>query len=216
MMKDRSLRFRMMVLFCTVVGVILAASYLAFWALLAHEVSSQLNRQLQETTRPIVADLIAEPDSQDIDRMDIAGQFFELLDPAGHVLQRSLNLAAPIDLKGISTSISQPTFGFAALSTGEAVRIALIPFQQGTKPLVLAVAIPTFGTNRVVDSFGGIAVTLFLVSLLATALISTVYVGRSLAPITALTEHAALMANRVTNREGFWSPLPVASPSGDI
>jgi hypothetical protein len=27
MMKNRSLRFRMMVLFCTVVGVILAASY---------------------------------------------------------------------------------------------------------------------------------------------------------------------------------------------
>jgi len=216
MMKNRSLRFRMMVLFCTVVGVILGASYLAFWGLLAHEVSTQLNRQLQETTRPIVADLIAEPSSQDINRMDIAGQFFELLDPAGHVLQRSRNLEAPLDLKGFSTSISQPTFGVAALATGESVRIALIPFQQGTKPLVLAVAIPTFGTNRVVDSFGGLAISLFLVSLLATALISTLYVGRSLAPITALTEHAALMANRVTNREGFWSPLPVSSPHDEL
>src|SRR3984893_5230990 len=216
MMKNRSLRFRMMVLFCTVVGVILGASYLAFWGLLAHEVSTQLNRQLQETTRPIVADLIAEPSSQDINRMDIAGQFFELLDPAGHVLQRSRNLEAPIDLKGLSISISQPTFGIATLGTGESVRIALIPFQQGTKPLVLAVAIPTFGTNRVVDSFGGIAVSLFLVSLLATALISALYVGRSLAPITALTEHAALMANRVTNREGFWSPLPVSSPHDEL
>src|ERR1700730_9168693 len=216
MMKDRSLRFRMMVLFCTVVGVILGASYLAFWGLLANEVSTQLTRQLQETTRPIVADLIAEPSSQDINRMDIAGQFFELLDPAGHVLQRSRNLAAPIDLQGMGTSISQPAFGFAVLSTGESVRIALIPFQQGTKPLVLAVAIPTVGTNRVVDSFGGIAVSLFLVSLLATALISTLYVGRSLAPITALTEHAALMANRVTKREGFWSPLPVSSRHDEL
>ena len=80
MMKDRSLRFRMMVLFCTVVSVLLAASYLAFWGLLAHEVSAQLNRQLQETARPILADLVAEPNSQDINRMDIAGQFFELLD----------------------------------------------------------------------------------------------------------------------------------------
>jgi signal transduction histidine kinase len=41
-------------------------------------------------------------------------------------------------------------------------------------------------------------------------------VGRSLAPITALTEHAALMANRVTNREGFWSPLPVSSPHDEL
>lgn len=216
MMKHRSLRFRMMVLFCTVVGVLLASSYLAFWALLAHEVSAQLNRQIQETARPILADFAAEPNSQDINRLDIAGQFFELLDPSGRVLQRSRNLEAPIDLKGISTSISQPTFGFAALGTGESVRIALIPFQQGARSLVLAIAIPTFGTNRVVDSFGGIAVFLFLVSLLATALISTVYVGRSLAPITALTEHAALMANRVTNREGFWSPLPVSSPHDEL
>ena len=216
MSKGRSLRFRMMVLFCTVVGVLLASSYLAFWALLAHEVSAQLNRQIQETARPILADFAAEPNSQDINRLDIAGQFFELLDPSGRVLQRSRNLEAPIDLKGISTSISQPTFGFAALGTGESVRIALIPFQQGERTLVLAVAIPTFGTNRVVDSFGGVAVLMFLVSLLATALISTVYVGRSLAPITELTEHAALMANRVTNREGFWSPLPVSSPHDEL
>src|SRR5260221_25148 len=94
MMKGRSLRFRMMVLFCTVVGVLLAASYLAFWGLLAHEVSAQLNRQLQETARPILADFAAEPDAQDINRMDIAGQFFEVLEPsdlclARRVLQRS-------------------------------------------------------------------------------------------------------------------------------
>src|SRR5258708_34979624 len=118
MMKGRSLRVRMMVLFCTVVGVLLAASYLAFWGLLAHEVSAQLNRQLEETARPILADLVAEPNSQDINRMDIAGQFFELLDPSGQVLQRSRNLTAPIDLKGISASISQPTFGFVALRCG--------------------------------------------------------------------------------------------------
>ena len=215
-MKGRSLRFRMMVLFCTVVGVLLAASYLAFWGLLAHEVSAQLNRQLQETARPILADLIAEPNSQDINRMDIAGQFFELLNTSGQVLQRSKNLAAPIDLKGISTSISQATFGFAALGTGEPVRIALIPLRQGSQSLVLAVAIPTFGSNRVFDSFGRIALFLFLVSLLATALISSLYVGKSLAPITALTEHAALMTNRVTNREGFWSPLPISSPHDEL
>ena len=173
MMQHRSLRFRMMVLFCTVVAVILAASYLGFWALLAREVSTQLNRQLQETTRPIIADLVAEPRSQDINRMDIAGQFFELLDRDGHVVQRSRNLEAPIDLKGLSTSIPQPSFGFGALATGESVRIALIPFQQGAKPLVLAVAIPTFGTYRVVDNFGGIAIFLFLVSLVATALIAS-------------------------------------------
>jgi signal transduction histidine kinase len=77
-------------------------------------------------------------------------------------------------------------------------------------------AIPTFGTNRVLDSFGRVALLLFPVSLLLTALISALYVGRSLAPIAALTEHAALMANRVTNREGFWRPLPISSPHDEL
>lgn len=216
MMKGRSLRFRMMVLFCTVVGVLLAASYLAFWGFLAYHVSTQLNRQIQETARPILADLAAEPNSQDINRLDIAGQFFEVLDSSGHVLQRSKNLNAPINLQTISFPVSETTFGVATLGTGESVRIALIPFQQGTKSLVLTIAIPTFGTNRVLDTFGGAALIVFPVSLLVTALVSALYVGRSLAPIAALTEHAALMANRVTNREGFWRPLPISSPDDEL
>jgi two-component system, OmpR family, sensor kinase len=216
MRKAHTLRFRMMVLFCSVVGVLLAGSYLAFWGLLAHEVSTQLNRQLLETARPIIADIIAEPNAQDVNRLDIPGEFFELLDPAGRVLQHSGNITAPIDLKGISSAVSQPTFGIAAIGNGESVRIALIPFQQAKQPRVLAVAIPTFGTNRVLDSFGRIALLLFPVSLLLTAGISALYVGKSLAPITALTQHAALMAKRVTNREGFWTPLPVSSPHDEL
>jgi signal transduction histidine kinase len=215
-MKAHTLRFRMMVLFCSVVGVLLAGSYLAFWGLLAHEVSAQINRQLLETARPIIADIITEPNAQDVGRLDLPGEFFELLDSAGRVLQRSRNTAAPIDLKGISPAVSQPTFGLAAMGNSESVHIALIPFQQGNQQRVLAVAIPTFGTNRVLDSFGRIALLLFPVSLLLTAGISALYVGKSLAPITALTQHAALMAKRVTNRDGFWTPLPVSSPHDEL
>jgi signal transduction histidine kinase len=216
MMKANTLRFRMMLLFCTVVGVLLAGSYLAFWGLLAHEIPNQLNRQLLETARPIIADLISEPDAQDIKRLDIHGEFFELMDPVGQVLQRSKNLASPIDLKGINPAVSGPTFGIAAIGNSESVRVALIPLQQGTQPRVLAVAIPTVGTNGVLESFGSIALLLLPLSLLLTAGISALYVGRSLAPITALTEHAALMAKRVTNRQGFWTPLPVSSPHDEL
>ncbi len=49
-----------------------------------------------------------------------------------------------------------------------------------------------------------------------TAGISTFYVGKSLAPITELTNHAALMAIRVTNREGFWTPLPVSARHDEL
>jgi signal transduction histidine kinase len=216
MMKAKSLRFRMMLLFCTVVGVLLAGSYLAFWGLLSHEVSTQLNRQLVETARPIIADLMTEPSEQDVNRLDFPGEFFELLDPEGHVLQRTKSLAAPIDLKGMSPGVSRPTFGIGATSNREEVRVALIPFQQANHPRLFVVAIPTLGTNTVLENFGSVALLLFALSLLLTAGISALYVGRSLAPITALTEYAALMTKRVTNREGFWAPLAVPSPHDEL
>ena len=215
-MKVRTLRLRMMLLFCTVVGVLLAGSYLAFWGLLAHAVHTQLNRQLLETARPIISDMVSEPDAKDVDRLDLPGEFLELLDQNGHVLQQSKNLAAPMKLNGLNLSDSRPTFGIAALENGETVRVALIPFRQGNQALIFAVAIPTFGTNRVLDSFGGVALLLFPLSLVLTAGISALYVGRSLAPIKELTRHAALMAKRVTNRQGFWTPLPVCSPHDEL
>ena len=215
-MKIRTLRLRMMLLFCTVVGVLLAASYLAFWGLLAHAVHTQLNRQLLETARPIIADMVSEPDAKDINRLDLPGEFFELLDQDGRILQRSKNLAAPMNLNGLNLGDPGPTFGRAALDNGETVRVALIPFQQGSEKRIFAVAIPTLGTNRVLDNFGGVALLLFPLSLLVTAGISALYVGRSLAPIKQLTRHAALMAKRVTNRQGFWTPLPVAAPHDEL
>src|SRR5437870_8658506 len=215
-MKIRTLRLRMMLLFCTVVGVLLAASYLAFWGLLAHAVHTQLNRQLLETARPIIADMVSEPNAKDINRLDLPGEFFELLDQDGRLLQQSKNLAAPMNLKGLNLGDPGSTFGRAALDNGETVRVALIPFQQGSEKRILAVAIPTFGTNRVLDNFGGVALLLFPLSLLVTAGISALYVGRSLVPIKQLTRHAALMAKRVTNRQGFWTPLPVAAPHDEL
>ncbi len=215
-MKVGTLRLRMMLLFCTVVGVLLAGSYLAFWGLLAHTVHTQLNRQLLETARPIISDMVTEPDAKDVNRLDLPGEFFELLDQNGHVLQQSKNLDARMKLTGLNLADSQPTFGIASLENGETVRVALIPFQQGNQALIFAVAIPTFGTNRVLDSFGRVALLLFPLSLLLTAGISALYVGRSLAPIKELTRHAALMAKRVTNRQGFWTPLPVRSPHDEL
>src|SRR2546430_16120263 len=57
---------------------------------------------------------------------------------------------------------------------------------------------------------------LFPLSLLLTAAISAFYVGKSLTPIKALTRHAELMAKRVTDRQGFWEPLPIASPHDEL
>jgi len=214
--KTKTLRFRMMVLFCTIVSVMLVASYLAFWGLLAHEIPSQLNHQLQETGRLLIADVAAEPDARDIERLDIPGEFFELLDSAGHVLQRSRNLPAPLTLKRIDPTATNSTFQVGDIEGEQSVRVAILPFEQAGQKRFLAVAIPTFGTNRVLDTFGRIVLILFPISLLLTAGISMIYVGRSLAPITELTQHAASMARRVTESQGFWEPLPVTTPHDEL
>ena len=215
-MRPKTLRFRMMVLFCSVVGVLLAGSYLAFWALLARAIPAHLNRMLLETARPIISDVSSEPNARDIERLDIPGQFFELLDASGNVLQRSRNLSGPIDLKGLRLHADNPVFGVGSVGKSEAVRVALIPFQQGGRQRAMAIAIPVFGTNHVMETLATIAAILFPLSLLFTALVSTFYVGRSLKPINALTRHAALMAKRVTNRQGFWTPLPVSSTHDEL
>ena len=141
-------------LFCSVVGVLLAGSYLAFWMLLDHEVTVQLDRQLLETARPLIADIVTEPNAQDVNRLDISGEFFEVLNSAGQIIQRSKNLAAPIDLQGISASVSEPTFGTAAIGNDHSIRVALIPYHHGSQVSILAVAISTLGTNGVLKSFG--------------------------------------------------------------
>ena len=215
-MKTKTLRFRMMVLFCTVVSVLLVASYLAFWGLLAHEIPSQLNHQLQETGRLLIADVAAEPDARDIERLDIPGEFFELLDADGHVLQQSRNLPAPISLLPLDLTANHSAYQVADIGGEQSVRVAIIPFEQANQKRFLAVAIPTFGTNRVLDTFGRIVLILFPISLLLTAGISMIYVGRSLAPITDLTRHAASMAKRVTQNQGFWEPLPVTTPHDEL
>lgn len=214
MMKAKTLRFRMIVLFCSVVAGLLAVSYLAFWALLNREVGAQLNRQLVETARPIIADLISEPNVEDVNNLNIPDEYFELLNTDGVVLQHSANLYSPIKLKGINPRVTEPTFEAAMLDDGRHVRLALIPFQMVNGPRVLAVAIRTSRFGSTLENFGSVALLIFPLSLLLTALISTFYVGKSLAPITELTNHAALMAKKVTSREGFWTPLPM-SPRHD-
>ena len=214
MMKAKTLRFRMIVLFCSVVAGLLAVSYLAFWALLDREVGTQLNRQMLETARPVIADLIAEPNVEDVNNLNIPDEFFELLNSDGVVLQRSANLYSAIKFKGIDPRVTEPTFDAGSLDDGRHVRLALIPFRVANGPRVLAVAIRTSRFGSTLENFGSVALLIFPLSLLLTAGISTFYVGKSLAPITALTNHAALMAKRVTTREGFWTPLPV-SPRHD-
>src|SRR3989475_5657113 len=134
MIYARSLRLRMMLLFCAVVGVLLAGSHLAIYALLSREVHIQLDRQLQGAARPIIADLVSDPNEEDVNELNLPDEYFELLDPSGRVLQRSMNLRErPLDLGGAGPDMSRPVFRTVNDPSRGRLRLALIPFRRGTE-----------------------------------------------------------------------------------
>jgi two-component system heavy metal sensor histidine kinase CusS len=208
----QGLRFRMMALFCAVVSILLAASYLAFYGLLRREVDSQLDRQLFETARPVVADLVTDPTEQDVNQLDLPGAYFELLDASGRVLQSSKNLRGQtLDLGALQPDPDKPLFGTARSPQHSRLRAALVPFQRQGQLLALAVAMPDQQAHEVLENFRHIALWFFPLSLLVTAAVSAWYVGRSLEPVTELTCRAARTTARLAEpgSSGLWDPLEV-------
>src|SRR5215831_20929645 len=135
-----SIRIRMMVLFCAVVGILLALSYAGVYLMFDRFVETQLDRKLQETAGPIIADLITdieEHDDKDIDRLNIPGQYFEVLDNSGLVLQKSINLKSELSL-----NLHQM---FQTVSTADEGRmhVGLFPFSAKDKSQYLVVAAST-------------------------------------------------------------------------
>ncbi len=219
MIHARSLRLRMMLLFCAVVGVLLAGSYLGFYALLSREVHTQLDRQLVEVAKPVIADLISDPNEQDVSELNLPNEYLELLDPSGRLLQISKNLRErPLELEGLRLDVSQTVFRTLNSNGRGRLRLVLIPFQQGTEQRILAFAMPTRHAEQVLKSFRRMILLLLPLSLLLTAAISGWYVGRSLKPIARLTRHAAEMTEGVANsdRQVLWTPLAVTNPQDEL
>lgn len=106
MSRGRSIRLRMMLLFCAVVGTLLAVTFAGFYFVFERAVRDQLDRRLKEIAAPIIADLIMDPDEKDVDQLDISQEYFEVLDTAGRVVQRSKNLGSPC--RYTDTRISKP------------------------------------------------------------------------------------------------------------
>ncbi len=215
-----SLRRRMMLMFCAGVGVLLAACFAGFYVLLSGEVYHQLDQQLLEAARPVIADLLTDSSNEkDVDELDLPGEYFELFDSSGRVLQRSHNLpAGKFDLGPAAFKAQTVAFRTLEGRGHGRLRLAAIPFRFGGEPAVLAVAVSTRPADHVLASFRGIILLLLPLSLLLTAGISAWYVGKSLAPIATFTRHVEHMAGRVSgfHQPDLWHPLPVKTPHDEL
>ncbi len=208
----------MMLLFCVVVGILLAGSYAIFYTLLSREVHAQLDRQLVETANPVVADLASDPTENDVDQLNLPGNYFELLSASGRVLQRSINLKPGLLVTGGNLVESRPTFHTLEDVHYGKLRLALVPFLRGGQIQILALAVRTRAAEQAIAAFRGVILWVFPLSLALTAAISSWYVGRSLRPVSRLTGHAAEVMARMAQspRGNLWTPLPIANPRDEL
>ena len=217
----RSLRFRMMLLFSVVVGSLLAVSYLGFYALLAREVRAQVDRQLLETAGPVVADLNADPNDEDVEQFNLADEYFEILDPSGRVVQLSRNMKKHSLALGVQP-LDPSRIAFRTLEDADRdrLRLVLVPLvpRPGSGVRILAFALPTRDADLVLARFRHLGLVLLPFSLLVTGLVSSWYVGRSLRPIAELTRRAADTTERIGNpgAQALWPPLTVSNPPDEV
>ncbi|MGB6483862.1 MAG: ATP-binding protein [Candidatus Acidiferrales bacterium] len=188
-----SLRWRMMVLFCIVVGVLLLASYAAFYFAARSVVRTQLDRRMAESATLLAADLNSDPDDADIVVMDIPGEFFETVGPSGNVIALSKNLNGHA-IPWIASSRNPVTIHDPVLGR---LRVYSTPVHHGNTQEALLLAMPTRDTDQILARFRNLLFVLFPCSLLIVGAVAAWYVGRSLEPITELTREASQMAKRV-------------------
>jgi signal transduction histidine kinase len=190
-MGGRSLRFRMIVLFCLVVGIFLIGTCAVIYSIFGHQLHVQLDRQLNASGMPMVEDLATNPPDEDVFRLDLPDQYLELLDASGNPLNMSQNWRDhPLAVGALPSQGGVPVFRLVQGAKGR-LRMELIPFVLVGKPVVLAIAEPTAQVDVVLVNFRDVLIVLLPLILLLMAVISTWYVSRSLAPITDLTKQAA-------------------------
>jgi signal transduction histidine kinase len=198
MKRPVGLRARMMLLFCAVVGVLLASSFVIIYAWQLHDTHREFDRQVLDASAPVAADITSDGDADDVAQLNLRGEFFEVVSQNGEVLARSQNLAPGwLHLPGGVTGVTRPTvFGIRDPNRGY-LRVAASPVTIGTRRAVLLLAMPPGHLARMLAELRqGLGLLLGL-SLAVMALVSGWYVGRSLRPITALTEHTSQLAARL-------------------
>ena len=229
MMRSPSLRLRMMALFSALVGVLLTGAYLSSYFVFSRVVRTQFDQRVLDAARPVLADLTPDPEDvmeqldssadDDVSKLNIPGEYFELLDGSGHMLQQSLNLEGhSLDLASVRFDFQSPSFRSLLDSRLGRLRTVFIPLRRGTKPRFLMLAISDQDTEAELASFRKMMFFLLPASLLLTALFSMLYVGRSLQPVAKLTRHAAEMTTRLESEESgeIWTPLPVSNPNDEL
>ena len=159
----------MVVLFCVTAGLLLAVCYAGFYLLFQRVVREQLDARLGEVAGPIIADIAIEPEDKDVDLLDIPGEYFEVLDKSGTVLQRSKNLHANLPIN------VQPGLQTTSLPGEGEIRVAVIPFQAKEETWLFVSGESTRAVDSALATLRRLALALLPISLAGTAIVFGFY-----------------------------------------
>lgn len=205
-----SLRWRMMLLFCITVGVLLLGSYAAFYFAARSVIQSQVDRRMAESAGLFAADLTSDPNDQDVVVMEIPGEYFETIGRAGNIIALSKNLNGRA-IAWSATSQNPVTIHDPVLGR---LRVHSAAVRHGNTQESLLLAMPTRDTDQILARFRNLLFILFPCSLLIVGAVAAWYVGRSLEPIARLTSEASRLADRV--KLAGPGALPVRTPGDGL
>jgi signal transduction histidine kinase len=169
MTQERSIRWRMVVLFCITAGLLLGVCYAGFYLLFERVVREQLDGRLSEIAGPIIADISGDPEDKDVDLLDIPDEYFEVLDKSGTVLQRSKNLHVNLPLAVV------PGVQTVHLPDEGEIRVAVIPFQAGEENRLFVAGESTRVVDSALATLRRFALALLPISLAGTAIVFGFY-----------------------------------------
>jgi len=212
-----TLRLRMILLFCIVIGVFLAGTYIVVYNTFAHEVRLALDERLLDAARPVIAAIVAHPSQQHFAGLDIEGQSLQLLGPDARVVEQSSGMTGFVIAPNDLYQRSQPVFQTVATKAGS-VRIAIIPTVVQGESRWFVIAESTANVDRIEGLFRSKAFGLWTVSLLLTTLIAVWYVSRSLSPIVGLSRHAAVLTMKASSsvHSDLGVRLPIVNPNDEL
>lgn len=215
-MPSLTLRLRMILLFCVVIGVFLAGTYEVVYASFVRAIRADLDERLLDTAKPVIAELTTRPGGLHFSGLPISGQVFQVLGPGGKILDRS-SVPDEFDLDVETLPSDKPIFYTVARTAGK-MRAAVIPFRVNNEFKWLLIAEPTGKIDQAEASFRENAFGLWTISILLTTLIATWYVSRSLAPIVDLNRHAALLTLKVSeaSHHDVDASLPIVNPNDEL
>jgi hypothetical protein len=191
MLPPLNFRLRMMLLFCFVIGALMAATCAFVYSIFVNSTRTELDRDLVDAGKPTIDYLRAQKD--EVPALPAREQMLLVFDRAGQLVNRSENADSVV-----ATSIwplpESPSITFRNLeSPGGRARAALIPFTTQRGQLWFVIVQFTSDIEYSEWQFRDTLFGIWVLSLLLTAAIAAWYVGSALRPITDLTRRVATL-----------------------